>query len=438
MKTEAAPVVAIFGGAVSGAEAAELLSRRGIYTVVFEQNALPYGKIEDGLPKWHVKLRNKEEQKIDEKLDHTNVFYVPNTKLGRDLDFVDVARNWGFSAVLLATGAWRDRPLPIAGIDEYIGKGLYYQNPFIYWFNHYHEPDFSGEGYEIPDGAIVVGGGLASIDVVKALMIVTVHRALEQRGHSVDPFALEKKGPAQVLQTLGLSKADLGLRGCALYYRRQIHLMPITPIPPDADERRIAKAHEVRQRMMTKLQDEFLFDVHELHAPVDKIVEHGRLAGLAFQRTKIEGNRVVPIPGELVQVRSPLVISSIGSIPELLPGIPATGSIFDLLAEETGQVRGFDHVFALGNAVTGRGNIKESRVHGIGVARYVADAFLGWPEAGGEPAAASRVCTPAQIEAILARVRECQQTAGYDGNYKRWVQRHLPKRLEDLLGLDES
>lgn len=52
-------LVAIFGGAVSGAEAAAQFTQRGIPCVVFDQNTLPYGKIEDGLPKWHVKLRDK-------------------------------------------------------------------------------------------------------------------------------------------------------------------------------------------------------------------------------------------------------------------------------------------------------------------------------------------------------------------------------------------
>jgi flavin-dependent dehydrogenase len=68
--------VAIVGGAVAGSEAAYRLSQRGIYSVVFEQNALPYGKIEDGLPMWHVKLRNSEERKIDDKLTQPCVFFV--------------------------------------------------------------------------------------------------------------------------------------------------------------------------------------------------------------------------------------------------------------------------------------------------------------------------------------------------------------------------
>src|SRR5690606_373433 len=102
-------LVAIFGGAVSGAEAAYQLSQSGIQSIVFEQNKLPYGKIEDGLPKWHAKLRDKEENNINEKLSNANVTFVPCVRLGQDIDFEDIAKNWGFSAILLATGAWRDR-----------------------------------------------------------------------------------------------------------------------------------------------------------------------------------------------------------------------------------------------------------------------------------------------------------------------------------------
>ena len=170
--------VAIFGGSVSGSEAAHQLAGRGFRVVVFDQNYLPYGKIEDGLPKWHAKLRDKEEDLIDDKLDHPNITFVPGVRLGKEVDFNDLVNNWGFSAILIATGAWRDRSLPISGIDDYVDKGLVYQNPFVYWFNHYHEPGYTGPAYSVPDNAIVVGGGLASLDVVKIIMIETVQKAL--------------------------------------------------------------------------------------------------------------------------------------------------------------------------------------------------------------------------------------------------------------------
>ncbi len=75
-------VVAVVGGATAGAEAAGLLASRGIAVVVFEQNVRPYGKIEDGLPRWHVKLRQKEYETINERLSHPLVHFVPRTKIG--------------------------------------------------------------------------------------------------------------------------------------------------------------------------------------------------------------------------------------------------------------------------------------------------------------------------------------------------------------------
>ena len=49
--------VAVIGGAISGSVAAEILADHGIRVAVIEQNTRPYGKIEDGLPRWHVEQR---------------------------------------------------------------------------------------------------------------------------------------------------------------------------------------------------------------------------------------------------------------------------------------------------------------------------------------------------------------------------------------------
>ena len=110
--------IAIIGGATAGAEAADIFAKQGILTVVFEQNPRPYGKIEDGLPKWHVKLRAKEYETIDRKLGQPHVHLVPNTRVGADVDLRELADQWGFQAVVLANGAWNDRPLPIEGADR--------------------------------------------------------------------------------------------------------------------------------------------------------------------------------------------------------------------------------------------------------------------------------------------------------------------------------
>ena len=214
-------VVLVIGGAVAGSEVASQLAQRGILCVVIDQNEQPYGKIEDGLPRWHVNLRRQQMQKIDERLSHPAIHFVPRTRLGRDISLREIL-TWGSSAVVLAVGAWRDRPLPLPGVDRYLGRGLYYQNPFVYWFNHYPEPDYRGPQVELADGALVVGGGLASLDVVKILMLETVVRALADRGDEVDLYDLERRGISAALAERRLTSrrpgasrvhADLSPRG---------------------------------------------------------------------------------------------------------------------------------------------------------------------------------------------------------------------------------
>lgn len=449
-------VVAVFGGAVSGAEAAWQLAQRGVRVVVFEQNALPYGKIEDGLPKWHVRLRDREEARIDEKLTHPNVTFVPCTRLGRDLDFEDVARNWGFSAILLATGAWRDRPLPVPGIDEYVGKGLVYQNTFMYWFNHMHEPDYAGPQVTIEDGAIVVGGGLASIDVCKAIMMTLVEARLRERGIETNLFELDK-GIDRVLEAHGLTFEELGLRGCTLYYRRRIEDMPLTPMDTSTPEL-LAKARAVRRKVAENAMRKFFFRIEPQHVPVDKIVEGDRLVGLVFRRTRVtDEGRLEEIPGSEREVRAPLIVSSIGSVPEVIGGIPMQGQTYKLVSNDCCMVEGFDNVFAIGNAVTGRGNINESMKHG----RAVSEALAEWYLCDGEEAISDGIrATEDRItgglarilrrlgkrqppdeatrQRIFERVRALQEKVGYDGDYAAWVARHKPVRLEELLSQQGS
>jgi len=48
--------IAVIGGATAGAEVAHRLAEAGAFVAVFEQNPRPYGKIEDGLPRWHHEL----------------------------------------------------------------------------------------------------------------------------------------------------------------------------------------------------------------------------------------------------------------------------------------------------------------------------------------------------------------------------------------------
>ncbi|GAB4363392.1 MAG: hypothetical protein Kow0042_01240 [Calditrichia bacterium] len=457
MKNDQQHIVAVFGAGVAGSEAAIQFARQGIPVVVFEKNALPYGKIEEGLPKWHIKLRDQEEAKIDSKLNHDLIYFVPKVTLGKDLSVAEVLE-WGFSAVLLAIGAWRDRPLPIADIDRFVGKGLYYQNPFVEWFNHNHEKDYKGPHCHVEDNAIVIGGGLASLDVVKILMLETVLTALQKKGIDVDLFTLERLGIAQVLQDRGLNLKEIGVKGCTMFYRRGLQEMPLSPLPEGASPERIEKVFQIRERIFRNYQEKYLFQFLPHAVPVDKIVEGGRLAGLVFGRTKYVRGKLQLQEGSEFQVKTPLVISSIGSIPEPVAGIDPEGELLPVEDPLSGRIKSFDNLYAVGNAVTGRGNIRESLIHGRQISHRVMEDLLeedatveyqALIESQEEESSAQVKNIQKQMQTrpspgedtirnILQRVREFWGKVGYDGNYEKWIRGHMPIRLEQILGYTET
>jgi NADPH-dependent glutamate synthase beta subunit-like oxidoreductase len=439
--------VLIVGGAVAGSEAAFQFAQRGILSLVLEQNDRPYGKIEDGLPRWHVNLRLQEEKKIDEKLARTGVHFVPRTRLGQDLFLEDVLA-WGLSAVVLANGAWRDRPLPLPGVDEYLERGFYYQNPLVYWFNHYPEPGYQGPQVELEDGAIVVGGGLASLDVVKILMLETVARALAARGHGIGLYELERRGIKKALEELGLTLAGLGLRGCSLCYRRRVEDMPLAEAPDNATPQQVEKTRATRRKLLQNFTEKYLFTFQDQRVPVGYVAEGDRLAGLRLAATEVRDGRAVTLQGTEQEARAPLVVSSIGSIPEPIPGIGMRGEVYRIRDEKTGEVEGLPGVFAVGNAVTGKGNILVSMKHGRVVSQHMLEHYLlgtatGYEEvlAGAETEARQRVDVVAErlagqaplpgerVAAILSRIKGLQERVGYPGEYRAWIERVRPPQV---------
>jgi ferredoxin/flavodoxin---NADP+ reductase len=443
--------VAVVGGAVSGSVSAEILADHGIHVVVIEQNTRPYGKIEDGLPRWHVEQRKQEYARIDARMRKPNVQFLPSTKIGKDLSFEDLTKNWGFSAVILANGAWRDRDLGVAGADQYLEKGLIYQNPYIYWYNHKNEKSYNGPRYDAPDEAIVVGGGLASIDVVKVLQLENYGRALKARGFDVDMHELEKKGVPLVCKGLGITPEELGVKGCLLIYRRREQDMPLAQPPDNATPDQIAKTEQVRLKLLRLAREKFLFRVQDRTLTTGVLVENGRMVGLKIMRTKVEGRKADPIPGSEADLRAPLVISSIGSVPEIIPGVAMKGEYYTFSGEELPKYTGCEGVYGVGNVVTGQGNIRVSLVHSQKVTSHLVANYMGVGDGNGDisgiyanaeakaGAMATavedriRACPPltdAQAAALEKRIKDAQLKVGFTSDYDSWIAKVIPPDLE--------
>jgi len=441
--------VAVVGGAVSGSVSAEILADRGFRVAVFEQNKRPYGKIEDGLPRWHVEQRKQEYGRIDARLRKPNVYFIPLTKLGRDIEFDDLCNRWGFSAVILANGAWRDRDLGVPGAEKFVDHGLVYQNPFIYWYNHKNEKSYSGPRYEAPDEALVVGGGLASIDVVKVLQLENYERALKARGVQADMHELEKGIPA-ACKKYGIEPSTLGVKGCLLIYRRREQDMPLAQPPDNATAEQIAKTEQVRQKVLRLARDRYLFRFQDRRMTTGLVVENDRLVGLKVAETKVEGRKAEPIPGSEHELRAPLVISSIGSVPEVLPGVAMKGEYYTFVGDDLPRYAASDHVFGVGNVVTGQGNIRVSLVHSQKVTNRLIENYLvgdgAQASAGLYAAAETRAAAQAsaveervkafpplpeaEVASIESRIRAVQQRAGYTSDYDSWIARVTPPDLE--------
>jgi hypothetical protein len=441
-------VAAIIGGAVAGSAAAQVLADAGILCVVFEQNDRPYGKIEDGLPRWHVKQRRLEYERIDARLDRPNVLYVPRTRIGSDIDF-STLKKWGFSVIVLANGAWKDRPIDVPGIEKYIDNGLVLQNSFIYWFNHKEEKAYSGPRYEIRGGTIVVGGGLASIDVVKVIQIELYEAALRARGVETSMLALEHKGIPEICAANKIDPNDLAIEDVVLFYRRRDIDMPLAN-PRDDSEEQLEKARLVRRKILSRVMEKYRVRFKERQLPVGLLTEKDRLVGLRFAETQIVGNKVSVVPGNERDVRAPLVISSVGSIPEPLPGVEMKGEYYVFKDSDTGEYAPAEGIYGLGNVVTGKGNIDVSRKHAASVSQHILESYLGVGEGERDISGAFQqkeaevqqrmtdvgrylgkreMLSSDQVQSILTRVQDRWKQIGYT-SYRDFIKAVTPPDLE--------
>lgn len=443
--------IAVIGGSVSGSEAVSLLTEQNFRVVVFEMNELPYGKLEDGLPNWHHNLRDRQTTVINEKLSHKNVYFIPKTKIGPDISFDEIKNDWGFSSVILANGAWKDRDLSVNEINKFKDQGLIYQNSLIYWFNHKHEINYKGPKYTMKNNAIVIGGGLASLDVMKIIMIELVMEALKNKmGVKLNMFYVEKKGIDAVLAEYNTNLEALEIEPPTLIYRRNAEDMPLKS-PIDDTLENIEKAKAVSKKLLEKYVEKYLFKFISSSIPIGFIEENGAFKGMVFRKLKSEEGKLIPTE-EIFELKSDLLISSIGSIPEKIENLTYQGDALKLKDNSEYSVYGYSNVFAVGNAVTGKGNIQDSKQHGKQMTEKIIslhlteDALEDWLVSYNNEIASKvkknvdsiineleniKIPSEKVISEMESKIFNLQKKVGYT-NFESWIKEHTPIRLENM------
>jgi hypothetical protein len=255
------------------------------------------------------------------------------------------------------------------------------------------------------------------------------------------------KGIPEVCKAHGIKPEELGIKGCLLIYRRREQDMPLAQPPDNATPEQIAKTEQVRQKMLRLAQGKYLFRVQDRRMTTGIVVENGRLVGLKVAETKVEGRKADPVPGSEHELRAPLVVSSIGSVPEKLSGINMSGEYYTFAGKDIPRYTAVDRVFGVGNVVTGQGNIRVSLVHSQKVTKRVVDCMKGddgnAAAAGGaeQQVASDMDAIGKQMEAIpplsddqLAKVERqvhaLRQKVGFTSDYDSWIAKVTPPDLE--------
>jgi hypothetical protein len=305
---------------------------------------------------------------------------------------------------------------------------------------------------------------LASLDVIKIVMIELAQRALKEKLNvDVDMFTLEKKGVKKILEAHNTTLEELGVKGSTLFYRRNAEDMPLKPTKTNSTED-VNRARRVSKKLLENYRDKFLFKFEPLSVPKEVITDNGVLKGMVFQKVRSEHGKLIDLPGETITFKSDLIISSIGSLPEETPSLPSKGHLLKTFGPRGCRVEGYDNVFAVGNVVTGRGNILESKKHGREITGKIiddhfqpesepirneaniimAEKYQKWfreIETEVDEKVGNIICvlderpTPEdeKVNNILERTQKHQRKVGLDGDYMKWAAENKPVRLEDML-----
>jgi NADPH-dependent glutamate synthase beta subunit-like oxidoreductase len=199
--------IAIIGSGPAGyytAEAAQKTFGDDVRVDVFDCLPVPFGLIRSGVAPDHqsIKAVSRRYEKV---ALSDNARFVGNVLIGRDVSIAELEGL--YDAVVLATGAPKDRALGIPGED--LGN-VFGSAAFVGWYNGHPEfaalhPDLSGKT------AVVIGMGNVALDVARILAKTRaefagsdiVNHALE----ALDASKLERivllgrRGPHQIMMT---------------------------------------------------------------------------------------------------------------------------------------------------------------------------------------------------------------------------------------------
>jgi len=328
--------VAIVGAGPAGIYAGNILRRQvdeaggEVAIDLFESLPAPYGLIRYGVAPDHPRIKGIVNS-LHEMLDEGTIRLIGNVEVGRDVT-VDELRE-RYDAVIFATGALKDAPLDIPGIDL---PGSYGAADLVAWYDGH--PDVPRDWPLEAESIAVIGNGNVALDVARVLakhpadllstdIPANVHAGL-LASPVTDVHVFGRRGPSQVKFT------PIELRELGEVPDVDIVVYDDDFARAEGDEH---AAHLLATNNQVKVMTRTLngwrraddrpytasrrLHLHFFHAPVE-VLGTDAVEGVRFERTRPVGDGSVVGTGEFVDVPVQAVYRAVGYASSPIAGVP--------------------------------------------------------------------------------------------------------------------
>lgn len=375
--------VAIIGSGPSGYYTAEGLQKQfgdQVQIDILDRLPTPFGLIRAGVAPDHQSIKAVTKRYTETALSD-NVRFVGNIDIGDGVTIVELQQL--YHAVVLATGAPRDRPLGIAGekLPGVIGSAA-----FVGWYNGH--PDFAT--LEVPlagEAAVVIGNGNVALDVARILSktqeefagsdIVEHARAALSQSHIRDIYILGRRGPHQMNFTI----KELSEMG---HLARAQALVDIADFPPEAQDAALDTGTRksvtcLREFAQSPASDKPVRVHFDFFAKPVAIEGEGHVRSISVERTQLVDGQVRGT-GETYSIACSLIVPCIGYRTLPIPDVPYDNDLGRFINDEGVIGAG---LYCVGWARRGpTGTIGTNRPDGFMIAEKIAAASPSGPKAG--------------------------------------------------------
>ncbi|HSR72048.1 MAG TPA: FAD-dependent oxidoreductase, partial [Kiloniellales bacterium] len=333
----------------------------------------PFGLIRGGVAPDHQKTKQVA-RAFAKTAQKGPVRFFGNVRVGRDVGLDELREI--YDAVVIATGAERDRPLGIPGAEK---AGVYGSADFVGWYNGH--PDFVDLDPPLDTERVcVIGNGNVAIDIARVL----VKTPAEMAASDLPDYAAEAIHAAPIEEVVLIGRrgpADAKFTNKELSELGELAdaepLVDPSDLPDSTPDEYQGRDRRLREKNLATLRDfasrspdpakgkrvRFLF-----HAKPVEILGAERVEALRLERTRVEGGRAIGT-GEVFEIPCGLVVAAIGYRMRGFEGLPMDDSV-GVVANRDGRVD--EGLYVVGWAMRGPvGVIGTNKHDGDRVAEHI-------------------------------------------------------------------